>query len=198
MEFLSCGEFSKYMKKKGKLPSEKGVKTIIRGLLHGLDYLHSNGITHRDLKFQNVLISDAKSWKVKIADFGVASAGDDVMYSVAGSVPFIAPEVLCASEEEGRGYTSTADLWSLGIMCYFLLSGEPAFRPDPSDPTHAQLFRDIKEANLDYTSKQWKKVDKVAVDFVQKVRREGSKVMEQSKMHRCIHTISMWCVRGRV
>ncbi len=105
-------------------------------VLHGLLYLHEQGVIHRDIKGANILTT--KEGLVKLADFGVASRTTGLSESsVVGTPYWMAPEVI-----ELSGATTASDIWSLGCTVIELLEGKPPYynlQPMPA------LFRIVND-----------------------------------------------------
>lgn len=110
---------------KGKFTEVDAVKIVVQ-MLSAIEYVHSKNIVHRDLKPENVLyISPSDDSPLVIADFGIAKElknGDELIFKAAGSLGYVAPEVLTTS-----GHGKPCDIWSFGVITYTLLCGYSPF-----------------------------------------------------------------------
>jgi eukaryotic-like serine/threonine-protein kinase len=119
MEHVSGNSCAELLRDQGHLPVSRAVD-IVTQACRGLDYAHRNGVVHRDVKPGNLLV--AESDVVKLADFGIARATDQSSITQVGSVLGTAAYL---SPEQARGDEAgpQADLYSLGVVTYQLISG---------------------------------------------------------------------------
>ena len=133
MEYVDGEDLALLVRRIGRLPKDKAVQ-IARQLCAGLAAAHEKGVLHRDLKPANVMIDG--QGRVRITDFGLAgfaeefaAGGDDIG---AGTPAYMAPEQL-----EGREVTIKSDIYSLGLVLYYMFTGRSAFKAD----TREELLR---------------------------------------------------------
>lgn len=162
MEYCSEGDLYSLVEKKYLLEESRKVDRLclFKQLVQGINYLHTNGIAHRDIKLENLLIT--KDSKLKITDFGVSDvftgthpglreAGGQCGINmgevrlcdpgICGSLPYISPEVLT----RGVKYDPRAlDVWGAGVIAINLFFGAPLWkeaRDDGANPQYTQLVR---------------------------------------------------------
>jgi serine/threonine protein kinase len=140
LEYVENGSLATIIKNFGAFPEHLVCKYICQ-VLCGLEWLHGQGVCHRDIKGANLLIT--KEGQVKLADFGVArkltdSSEQPSAASVAGTPYWMAPEVV-----EMSSFTTASDIWSLGCTIVELLTAEPPYydlKPIPA------LYRIVQDA----------------------------------------------------
>jgi len=104
---------------------EQQAKRILGQVLEAVDFCHKNGIVHRDIKPDNILLDEQGD--VKLADFGLSTkfTAGEKLNRACGSPSYIAPEILDHNNREYDG--AKADVWSIGVVLYILLSGQKPF-----------------------------------------------------------------------
>ena len=158
MEYCNGGDLSSCLKKykaAHRRPfSEEIVQYIMRQVVNGLEFLHSNKIIHRDLKLDNILVTfnseqDKNNLNMmkaiaKIIDFGFATKlpKGNLTYTVLGTPTNMDPQILKDMETKNQsGYDEKADIWSLGTLCYEMLVGHMAF----SATSMKELYQKVKQ-----------------------------------------------------
>ena len=137
LEYISGGSVGSCLHKHGKF-DESVVKSLTRQTLEGLAYLHAEGILHRDLKADNILLD--LDGTCKISDFGISKKssniyGNDITNSMQGSVFWMAPEVV---RSQGQGYSAKVDIWSLGCVVLEMFAGR---RPWSREEAFGAIFK---------------------------------------------------------
>ncbi|XP_042521140.1 mitogen-activated protein kinase kinase kinase 18-like [Macadamia integrifolia] len=130
MEYCSGGTLTDAIRHQGGRLDESGIKSHTQAILQGLDYLHSRGLVHCDIKGRNILVGQNGT---KIADLGCARWVEEQppAMPIAGTPVFMAPEVA-----RGDGQRFPADVWALGCTVIEMATGRPPW-PDIADPVSA-------------------------------------------------------------
>ncbi|GJP48549.1 hypothetical protein CLOM_g7837 [Closterium sp. NIES-68] len=149
MDLCDGGELFDEIVRRQRLP-ERDAALFFRQIASAVAFCHSKGVMHRDLKPENILLASPPSARVpsvKLADFGfsIPIPSGHRACGVAGSPFYMAPEVLSGE------YGAEADVWSLGVVLYVLLSGTPPFWGADDNA----VFRAVLDAPLDLTSGAW-------------------------------------------
>lgn len=150
MEYCTGGELLDRIIEK-KYFSEKEAAEVIYKITSAISHCHSLGIVHRDLKPENILYESKSDFSdLKIIDFGLATKIESgvSLNSVVGSPYYVSPEVL-----DGK-YDEKCDVWSIGILCFVLLTGNPPFYSSDRN----ELYHKIREEEPDYNNSRWNKV----------------------------------------
>jgi serine/threonine protein kinase len=142
--------------------SEKQARRVAKSLLQGVRYLHNQGICHRNLKPDNILLSH-EGCDTTITDFGLAAflpVTDGERGSLTGrcgSATYAAPEV-----QQSLPYDCSSDIWSVGVVMYFCIAGHAPF----VDKTKRGLLRKIVKGEYSFSSKRWSGVSHSAKRFI--------------------------------
>ncbi|CAD8117575.1 unnamed protein product [Paramecium sonneborni] len=171
MELIKGKEMFEVINETGHY-SEHDAKELFKQLLSAIEYMHRNGICHRDLKPNNILcVSDKKL--IKVTDFNVSKFSDSYkefgnlqdtekieMWTYTGTVAFSAPEIFT-----GEGYNQMVDMWSAGCILYSMLSGQLPFNADYLN----DLIESIKEAKYEFPEETFQEVSSQAKDLIQQL-----------------------------
>ncbi|KAM9396334.1 mitogen-activated protein kinase kinase kinase kinase 4-like isoform 12-T12 [Salvelinus alpinus] len=127
MEFCGAGSITDLVKNtKGNQLKEDWIAYISREILRGLAHLHAHHVIHRDIKGQNVLLTE--NAEVKLVDFGVSAQLDRTVgrrNTFIGTPYWMAPEVIACDENPEATYDYRSDLWSTGITAIEMAEGAP-------------------------------------------------------------------------
>lgn len=152
---------------------EKEAAKLMEQIISAVAYCHEKGICHRDLKPQNILFCDeTPNSLLKIVDFGISKIYDPSLSSlkdelnnmnkikkmttVIGTIHYLSPEAIKGS------YTEKCDIWSLGIILYYLLSGYPPFLGENEN----QILQNIISCKFTFPSKEWKNISESAKNLI--------------------------------
>ncbi|XP_070591659.1 inactive serine/threonine-protein kinase PLK5-like [Erythrolamprus reginae] len=138
LEYCSRKSLADILKVRRRL-TEAEVRFYLKQITSGLQYLHQQGVIHRDLKLSNVFIT--QRMQVKIGDLGLAMREEAQPSGrrrggVCGTPNYLAPEVIAK-----KGHSSRSDVWALGCIMYTTLAGFPPFEATPKQ----ELFQRIRE-----------------------------------------------------
>jgi serine/threonine protein kinase len=130
MDLVEGTDLSQLLEEHIKLPYEESL-TILRQTADALDHAHSQGVIHRDVKPDNILLQEKKGdWWVRVVDFGISRAAEDTSGTrltksgmLVGTPEYMSPEQ--SGSGEIVGYRT--DIYSLGVVAYEMLTGEPPF-----------------------------------------------------------------------
>src|ERR687894_289989 len=139
MEYASGGTLKDHILEDGSLPPRKAAK-VASHIAEGLGFAHERGVIHRDVKPQNVLLTEAGD--AKVVDFGIAQAASATTTSrsnlILGTAGYMSPE-----QAKGGRVGAASDLYSLGVVLYEMLTGELPYR---ADSPLAAAVRDFAES----------------------------------------------------
>eukprot|EP01135_Chromosphaera_perkinsii_P005831 Nk52_evm20s367 gene=Nk52_evmTU20s367 len=175
MECCSGGELMEYVASQpDKRLDEAGARTVIARLSSAIAYLHDKDIVHRDLKLENILLStsDPKDpLNIKVTDFGLSEikGKDSMMQTMCGTPIYMAPEVI-----DNMGYSQQCDVWSIGIIMYYILSGYFPF----TGTNEEELYSLILAAEIKFPKAPWSDISDSAKGLI-------GKMLLKDPAHRC-------------
>lgn len=146
-ELCALGDFGKLHRMKRPM---EAIRPLLRDIVCGLGYCHAKGIVHRDLKFENCLVTEGKSRQIaKVIDFGLSAIktksrqeenDERWLQEPLGTKYFAAPEVV----DPRQKYGSKCDIWSSGVMIFIFFTNEHPFAEDASKIDTRTLFKAIR------------------------------------------------------
>ena len=164
MEYIKGGSLTDYMKSKKFNFTERRAAELIYQLAKGLKYLHKYGIIHRDLKTDNIMLTEASDkGNIKIMDFGLSKILGKKEKSTDGfgTLTFVSPEVLIR-----KPYNKEIDIWSIGVILYLLLSGDLPF--DDEEDDEQKIAKSIVFNEVEFPQKKFGNRSKEVIDLIKK------------------------------
>ncbi|KAH7616326.1 hypothetical protein Ndes2526B_g08422 [Nannochloris sp. 'desiccata'] len=156
LEYAAKGELYKQLQAAGHF-DERRTATYIASLAKALIYCHSKHVIHRDIKPENLLLGI--NGELKIADFGWSvHAPNSRRKTLCGTLDYLPPEMV-----EGSMHDDRVDIWSLGVLCYEFLCGQPPFEA----AGHSETYKRILKVDLKFPSSP--SVSEGAQDLIKKL-----------------------------
>lgn len=165
LEKCDGGElFYKIVKNRCLMENESII--IVRQICYALKYLHSMNIIHRDIKAENFLFKNKNTKTIKLIDFGMAKeVGSEYLTEMCGSPHYISPELI------RKRYTLSSDIWALGVMVFFMLTGKYPFEGKNTP----KVVDEILNKDINWTSKEFSSLSQEAVDFLKRLLERNEK-----------------------
>uniref|UniRef100_A0A8D2LEB8 Myosin light chain kinase n=1 Tax=Varanus komodoensis TaxID=61221 RepID=A0A8D2LEB8_VARKO len=168
LELVSGGElFEKIIDEDFELTERECIK-YMKQISEGVQYIHKQGIVHLDLKPENIMCVNKTGARIKLIDFGLARRLENAgsLKVLFGTPEFVAPEVI---NYEPIGYAT--DMWSIGVICYILVSGLSPFMGDNDNETLAN----VTSATWDFDDEAFDEISDDAKDFISNLLKKDMK-----------------------
>ncbi|KAM6970665.1 myosin light chain kinase, smooth muscle [Aplochiton taeniatus] len=159
LEMISGGElFERIIDEDFELTEREVIKYMLQ-IVDGVQFIHKQGIVHLDLKPENIMCVNKTSGKIKLIDFGLARRLENAgtLKVLFGTPEFVAPEVI---NYEAISYPT--DMWSIGVICYILVSGLSPFMGDNDNET----LSNVTSATWDFEDEAFDEISDNAKDFI--------------------------------
>ncbi|XP_043500905.1 titin homolog [Polistes fuscatus] len=158
-EYISGGELFERVVADDFTLTERDSILFMRQICEGVEYMHENNVVHLDLKPENIMCRTRTSHQIKLIDFGLAQTlkPDTPIRVLFGTPEFIPPEII-SYEPIG----TESDMWSVGVICYVLLTGLSPFMGD----NDAETFANITRADYDLDHEAFDAISNNAKDFI--------------------------------
>ncbi|XP_011476265.1 myosin light chain kinase, smooth muscle isoform X3 [Oryzias latipes] len=159
MEFIPGGELFERIVDDNFEHTELASVRYMQQILEGVAYIHQQKIVHLDLKPENIVCVDTNGHSIKIIDFGLASKIDDKtpLKVMHGTPEFVAPEVI-----NYEPVHLATDMWSVGVICYILLSGESPFQGE----SDAETLALVTSAQWEFDEESFSDITEEAKHFI--------------------------------
>ncbi|XP_060885151.1 myosin light chain kinase, smooth muscle-like [Labrus mixtus] len=159
MEYIAGGELFERIVDEAFEHTEPTSARYMQQILEGMQYVHKQNIVHLDLKPENIVCMDTTGTQIKIIDFGLASKLEEgnPLRVMHGTPEFVAPEVI---NYEPVGLES--DMWSIGVICFILLSGESPFQGN----SDAETLAHVTAACYEFDEESFEDISDQAKDFI--------------------------------
>ncbi|XP_057707533.1 myosin light chain kinase, smooth muscle [Corythoichthys intestinalis] len=168
LEMISGGElFERIIDEDFELSEREVIKYMLQ-IVDGVGFIHKQGIVHLDLKPENIMCVNKIGSKIKLIDFGLARRLENAgtLKVLFGTPEFVAPEVI---NYEAISYPT--DMWSIGVICYILLSGLSPFMGDNDNETLAN----VTSATWDFEDEAFDEISDDAKDFITRLLKKDMK-----------------------
>jgi eukaryotic-like serine/threonine-protein kinase len=154
MEFAEGESFDTWLRARPQLSATEA-RRVLAQLFSAMAVAHAAGIVHRDLKPENVRVSgDAEAPSVKLLDFGIAK--DFGIDTLSGTTPGLGTPLWTAPEQAREGYAPlpSADVWALGLLTFFALTGVPYWRHAGKQASMADLALELLRGEIEPASRR--------------------------------------------
>uniref|UniRef100_A0A671QML4 Myosin light chain kinase, smooth muscle n=1 Tax=Sinocyclocheilus anshuiensis TaxID=1608454 RepID=A0A671QML4_9TELE len=159
LDIISGGElFERIIDEDFELTEREVIKYMLQ-IVDGVNFIHKKGIVHLDLKPENIMCVNKTGSKIKLIDFGLARRLENAgsLKVLFGTPEFVAPEVI---NYEAISYAT--DMWSIGVICYILVSGLSPFMGDNDNET----LSNVTSATWDFEDEAFDEISDEAKDFI--------------------------------
>lgn len=153
IEYVQGGELYSHLRREVRFSDDKS-KFYAAEITLAFSYLHGMKVIYRDLKPENLLIS--QQGHVKVTDFGFAKIVEDRTWTLCGTPEYLAPEII-----QSKGHGKSVDWWALGVLIYEMLAGYPPFY----DESPFGIYQKILAGRVEYP----RHIDQKAKDMIKKL-----------------------------
>lgn len=201
-EWAQCGDLFDWIEPTQGLPLTI-VRAVTLQICTALNFMHKQGLVHRDIKPENILVFKADFSNVKVADFGMTLPTGSEASKSSNGIPYSAPESLKSGYRKTYRVEPSADIWSLGILLYCMLTGnfpwELAMKKDTNYVTYLSQYSSISKSSSQHKSNdrvgsndptQFSQMDSPCSDLI--FRMLNSKAKKRCRIvdvEKCFHSL---------